>query len=296
MTKNPSPLSVAVLGTGLIGAGVARNLARKGFSVRAWNRTSDKAQALTTDGIEVFDHAADTVREADIVVTVLKDGPAVHDALAAALPGIGKGTVWLQLSTVGIEAIDALAALAEDNGLVFYDAPVQGTRQPAEQGKLVILASGPETGRSLAQSVFDAIGQRTLWVSESPGASSRLKLALNAYVFALTHGTAESLAIAKALGVDPALVVDAVTGGPLDSGYFQGKAAAMLKGDFTASFSVFNGVKDARLVLEALHGTGLYADLAHAGLVRFQRLAEAGHGDKDIAASFLGDALDRDHA
>lgn len=287
MTENKTSLSVAVLGTGLIGAAVARNLARKGFRTRAWNRTGEKARALTADGVEAFDSAADAARDADIVVTVLKDGPAVNEAIAAALPGLRKGAVWLQLSTVGDKAIDTLIRFARENGLVFYDAPVQGTRQPAEQGKLVILASGPEDGRTIAQSVFDAIGQRTLWLSEKPGASSRLKLALNAFVFALTHGTAETLAIAKALGVDPALVVEAVTGGPLDSGYFQGKAAAILKGDYTTSFSVNNGVKDARLVVEALAGTGIHTDLAAAGLARFQRAADAGHGDKDIAASFL---------
>lgn len=290
MTENNLAISVAVLGTGLIGAAVARNLAHKGFQVRAWNRTADKAQALTADGAQAFDNPADAIQNADVIVTVLKDGLAVNEAMAAALPGLRKGAIWLQLSTVGVEAIDTLVAFAEENGLVFYDAPVQGTRQPAEQGKLVILSSGPEDGRSVAQSVFDAIGQRTLWVSDRPGASSRLKLALNAYVFALTHGTAETLTIAKALGVDPALVVEAVTGGPLDSGYFQGKATAMLKGDFTASFSVANGVKDARLVVDALTGTGVQADLAAAGLARFQRVEEAGHGDKDIAASLLADA------
>ncbi len=290
MTENNPTHSVAILGTGLIGAAVARNLARKGFPVRAWNRTAEKAQALTADGVQAFDNPADAIRDADVIVTVLKDGPAVNEAMAAALPGLRKGAIWLQLSTVGVEGIDTLAAFAEENGLVFYDAPVQGTRQPAEQGKLVILASGPEERRGIAQSVFDAIGQRTLWVSDRPEASSRLKLALNAYVFALTHGTAETLAIARALGVDPALVVEAVTGGPLDSGYFQGKAAAMLNGDFTTSFSVTNGVKDARLVVDALAGTGVQADLAAAGLARFQRVAEAGHGDKDIAASFLADA------
>lgn len=289
MIDNNIAVSVAVLGTGLIGAAVARNLAHKGFHVRAWNRTAEKAQALTADGVHAFHDPVETVRDADVIVTVLKDGPAVNEAAVAALPGLRKGAIWLQLSTVGVEGIDALAAFADKNSLIFFDAPVQGTRQPAEQGKLVILASGPEKGRDIAQSVFDAIGQRTLWISDRPGASSRLKLALNAYVFALTHGTAETLAIAKELGVDPALVVDAVTGGPLDSGYFQGKAAAMLNGDFTASFSIANGVKDARLVVDALTGTGVQVDLAAAGLARFQRVAAAGHGDKDIAASFLAD-------
>ncbi|QRM32781.1 NAD(P)-dependent oxidoreductase [Microvirga sp. VF16] len=287
MADQNRALSVAVLGTGLIGAAITRNLARKGFNVRAWNRTPDKARALAADDVEPFDQPAEAVRDADVIVTVLKDGPAVTEAITAALPGLRKGILWLQLSTVGSEAIDALAAFAEKHGIVFYDAPVQGTRQPAEQGKLVILASGSEEGRKIAQSVFDAIGQRTLWVSDKPGASSRLKLALNAFVFALTHGTAETLAIAKALGVDPELVIEAVTGGPLDSGYFQGKAAAILKGDYTTSFSVNNGVKDARLVVDALAGTGVNADLAAAGLARFQRAVAIGHGDKDIAASFL---------
>lgn len=286
MSQN-TPASVAVLGTGLIGAAVARNLARKGFAVRAWNRTPEKAQALTADGVQVFSTPAEAVRDADILVTVLKDGPAVDAAVTEALPGLRQGAVWLQLSTVGLDAIARLEALATHNGLVFYDAPVLGTRQPAEQGKLVILASGPETERPLAQSVFDAIGQRTVWLSEAPGAASRLKLALNAYVFALTHATAETLAIARALGVDPAFVSEAITGGPLDSGYFQSKGAAMLTGDYTPSFTVANALKDSRLVVEALEGTGVHADLAAAGLARFQRAAEIGHADKDIAASFL---------
>ncbi|AYG64419.1 NAD(P)-dependent oxidoreductase [Rhizobium jaguaris] len=282
-----STRAVAVLGTGLIGAAVARNLARKGFEVRAWNRSAQKARALATDGVTPFEDISAAVRGATIVITVLKDGPATREVMAAALPSLDKGTVWLQLSTVGLEAIEALADFAAEKGFIFYDAPVQGTRQPAEQGKLVILASGPESERHIAQPIFDAIGQRTLWVSDTPGTSSRLKLALNAYVFALTHGTAETLAIARALGVDPAQVIEAVTGGPLDSGYFQVKSAAMLKGDFTTSFSIENGVKDAALVVEALAGTNVRADLAESGLARFQRTAKAGHGDKDIAATFL---------
>lgn len=230
------------------------------------------------------------MREASLVLTILKDGPAVQTVMDAALPAMRRDATWLQLSTVGIPAIDTLARRAAETGLTFYDSPVQGTRQPAEQGKLVILAAGPLDGRDRAQRVYDAIGQRTLWIAEEPGAASRLKLALNAFVFALTHGAAESLAIARALGVDPARVIEAVTGGPLDSGYVQAKAGAMLRGDYIPSFTVENGLKDARLVVDALAGTGLQADLARAGLARFQRACEAGHGDKDIAASFLAEA------
>ena len=119
MTENKSTHSVAVLGTGLIGAAVARNLARKGFGVRAWNRTPEKTQPLAAEGIEISTNPADAVRDADVIITVLKDGPAVNEAVAAALPGVRKGAIWLQLSTVGNDAIDTLAAFAAESGFVF---------------------------------------------------------------------------------------------------------------------------------------------------------------------------------
>lgn len=284
---NTSTTTVAVLGTGIIGAAVARNLRKQGFVVRAWNRTAQKAQALEASDVQVFGTAQEAVKGAHIVLTSLKDGPAVREALDAAAPALSKGATWIQLSTVGIDANEALAALARQHGLAFYDAPVQGTRQPAEQGQLVILASGPLEGRAVVQPVFDAIGKRTLWVSEQAGDSSRLKLALNSWAFALTHGIAESLAIAKGLGVDPALVVDVVKGGPMDSGYFQLKAAAILADDYTTSFSVANAVKDSQLVVDAARGAGVKVDAAAAGLERFRRARDAGHGDKDMAASYL---------
>lgn len=279
--------TVAVLGTGIIGGAVARNLQKNAFNVNAWNRTYEKATTLSVSGVEVFEKAEDAVRGASIVLTVLKDGPAVLEAMKAALPGLAKGTVWLQLSTVGVKANEELTAFAEQHGLEFYDAPVQGTRGPAEQGQLIIIASGGLSKREVIQPIFDAIGKRTLWVSEQSGVSSKLKLALNSWAFALTHGIAESLSIAEALGVDPALVVDVVKGGPMDSMYFQLKAASILSGDYTVSFSVANAVKDAELVVEAAKDAGVKVDAVEAGLNRFSRALQAGHGDKDMAASYL---------
>lgn len=281
------PPCVAVLGTGLIDAAVARNLARKPFRVRMWNRTAEKADALAADGPEPFARAPDSVRDADIVVTSLKDGRAVRDVMASAVQGLSRGAVWLQLSIVGIRATETLAPFAGENDHVFYDAPAHVTRQPAEQGRLVVLASGPNERCGEAQIVFDAVGQGTLWMSDALCGAGSLRRALNAFVFALTHDTAESLAIAKALGLDPALVIDAVTGGRLDSLYVQDKGGAMHQDDYTTSFSVENRLEDAGLVLEALTGAGVRADFADASLARFRRAAEAGHGGKDIAASFL---------
>jgi len=285
-----SPLALptlALLGTGVMGAPMARNLRKAGFSVHAWNRSAAKAQALAADGVQAHDTPADAVRDADIVITVLKDEPNVQEVMRAAAPSLRAGATWLQLSTVGIEGTAALAALARELGLVFYDAPVQGTRQPAEQAQLVVLASGPLERRESVQAVFDAIGKRTLWLSEQAGASSRLKLALNHWAFTMTHGLAESLALAAGLGVDPARVVEVVADGPMDSGYFQSKTRAILAGDYAASFAIVNAVKDARLVVQAAEQAGMQADVALASLSRFERALAAGHGDKDTAATYL---------
>lgn len=279
--------TVAVLGIGVLGAPIARNLHKSGFRVHAWNRSTAKAEALAADGVQAFEHIREAVREADIIVTVLNDGPSVLQAMQAASPALRPGAVWLQLSTVGIELIQQLRAWAAQQGLVFYDAPVLGTRQPAEMAQLVVLASGPQAQRDTAQAVFDAIGKKTLWLDDRPGTSSRLKLALNHYAFALNHGLAESLALAKGLDVDPAQVLAAISGGPLDSPYFQGKAGAILAGDYRSSFTVINAIKDTRLVLDAAHGAGVTLDGAQAGLQRFERALAAGHGDKDMAASHL---------
>ncbi|MFE9750085.1 NAD(P)-dependent oxidoreductase [Saccharothrix saharensis] len=291
--STPEAPVVAVLGTGTIGFPVARNLAAKGFSVRAWNRTASKAQELTEHGVVVADSPAEAVRGTDVVVTVLKDGPVVSDTIKAAEPGLREGVVWVQLSTVG-EDVGSLAAFAADRGLVFVDAPVQGTRQPAENGQLVVMAAGPQDVRPTVQPLFDAIGKRTLWVGDdgASGAASRLKLVLNTWVIALTHGVGESLALAKGLGVDPAHFVDVVTGGPMDNGYFQLKSAAVLNEDFTPSFTVDNAEKDARLVLDAAERAGVRMDSTAAGHARFARASAQGHGGQDMAAGYFASFTD----
>ncbi|MER5983983.1 NAD(P)-dependent oxidoreductase [Streptomyces sp. NPDC001787] len=282
----PSPAVVAVLGTGTMGAPIARNLARGGFVLRVWNRTRGKAEALAGDGVRVAASPAEAVAGAGVVLTVLRDGAAVREAIEAAAPA--PGTVWIQLSTVGA-AVDDLADLARERGLVLVDAPVQGTRLPAEQGQLVVLAAGDPAVRPVVQPVFDTIGSRTVWVGEdgASGAASRLKLVLNTWVLALTHGVGEALALAEGLGVDPAHFRDVVLGGPMDNGYFRSKSAAILDGDFTPSFTVDNARKDALLVLEAAERAGVRMDTVRAGAERFRRASEQGHGAEDMAAGYF---------
>lgn len=286
---------VAVLGTGIMGSAMARSLLRAGLEVRAWNRTQAKAAPLAADGATVTDTAADAVRGADVVLTMVNDQTSVAAALTAASDGVHRGQVLLQSSTVGPDGAVELAQRAADLGLVFLDAPVSGTRQPAEQGALTVFVSGPSAARGVAAPVLDAIGQRTVWVSEEPGAASRLKLVVNTWVINMVGGVAECLNLAEGLGVDPQLFLDAVKGGPLDSGYLHGKSAAVLSGDLTPSFALSTALKDTRLILDAAEQTGVRLDLTAASEARFARAEAAGHGGEDmIATYYAGRTEDRD--
>lgn len=272
-----------------MGAAMARNLCRAGLDVRVWNRTRSKAEPLAAAGARVTGTPGEAVEGADVILTMLYDGGAVADAMNAALASLSSGAVWLQSTTVGTEAITPLAGLARTHGLVFVDAPVLGTKEPAEKGLLTVLAAGPGRARDVLAPVLEAVGTKTVWVGDdgATGAATRLKLVCNSWVLALTNGTAEALALAAGLGVDPARFLDAVGGGSLDCGYLHLKAQAILTEDYTPSFSVTTAAKDARLIVEAGRAAGVRLDVAAAGGERFRRAQALGHGGDDMAASYF---------
>jgi 3-hydroxyisobutyrate dehydrogenase len=282
-------LAVAVLGTGLMGAGMARNLSAAGHEVRAWNRTAARAQPLAEAGIRVVADPAEAVRGADAVITMLLDGTAVLDVMETAAPAMRDGAVWVQSSTVGPAAQAELAVLAAEHGVLFLDAPVLGTRVVAETGQLTVLAAGPPAARPVAERVFAAIGRSTLWVGEdgAEGAASSLKLVVNSWVLAVNNAGAEALALAEGLGVDPDRFFEAIDGGPLDLPYLRTKAAAIRNNDYTPSFSVDGAWKDARLIVAAGERAGIHTDLAAAGAARLRRASALGHGAEDMAASYF---------
>ena len=275
--------TIAVLGTGVMGAPMARNLARAGHEVRAWNRSLEKAQALRDDGVDARDDPGAAANGADVVMTMLADADAVLDVARKA--GLAEGQIWWQASTIGIEGIEQCAPFAQETGAVLVDAPVLGTRLPAEEGKLVILASGPDDALDTLQPIFDAVGMRTLRLGAA-GTATRLKLAVNLWVLAVTQGTAETIAFAQSLGVDPAWVLEALEGGTLDLPYFRMKSKLMLDEDFPASFALAMAAKDARLVAEAAERHGADLPVARAVAERFTQATDAGHGDEDMAATY----------
>ena len=278
-------MKIAVLGTGLMGAPIAANLAAAGHEVRVWNRTRAKAEPLAEQGAVVADTPAEAVEGAEVVLTMLNDGPTVTATMQEAAASLPHDAIWVQASTVGVDAIDDHIALARSLGLEFVDAPVLGSVKPAQEGKLVVLASGAAELRDRVQPVFDVIGARTMWVGEA-GASSRLKLVANSWVLALTAAVGEAVSLAESSGIDPKLFLEAVSGGAMDCAYLQMKGNAIIERSFPPAFTVQNALKDALLVNEAAVRANVQLDVAQAAAARLNRAVTRGHADEDMAASY----------
>jgi len=277
---------VALLGTGIMGAAMARNLIGAGMEVRAWNRSKERAEPLAEEGAVVSEDPAEAARGADFLLTMLPDAGVVEEVVGGGvLPALADGAVWLQMSTVGEEGSERLARLAAEGGVAYVDAPVLGTKAPAEQGQLIVLASGPEDVRDRCEPVFEAVGSKTVWLGEA-GGGSRLKLVLNNWIVGLLGVLAETISFARATGVDPRKFLETIEGGPLGLPYAQIKGAMMIEEDFPTSFSTELARKDAGLVLAAAEGKGLGMVVARAAAALFDEAIETGHGEKDMAAVY----------
>jgi len=268
---------VAFLGTGAMGAPMARNLAAAGHEVRAWNRTRAHAEGL---GAVVCAMPAEAIAGAEIVVTMLADGPSTAETVDGALQ---PGAVWAQMGTVGIEWTERFADLAGAAGAEFLDAPVIGSTPAAEAGELVVFASGADEAIDRAEPVFSVVAQETHRLG-AVGAATRLKLVFNYWVLGLTALTAEVLALADGLDVGGERFLKLIEGGFADSVYAQMKGKKMLTRDWSPLFKLALGRKDLTLVLEAAAGAGIDLAVARSALEEMDRAVARGYGDGDTAA------------
>jgi 3-hydroxyisobutyrate dehydrogenase len=281
MARTQEP--VAVLGIGAMGHGMATSALRAGIPTIVWNRRPEATRDLAELGAEVADSAADAARRAAIVVTMVTDTDAVISIARdqGMLAALAPGAIWVQMSTIGIGGIERVAALVdvERPDVTLVDAPVSGSKDPAEQGQLTIFASGPDGARSRVAAVFDALGQRTIWVG-GVGAGSRLKLVNNTWLAFAAEGVAASVALARRLGLETEKVVDALGGGPLVSSWQAAKLQRIVNGEFSAQFALSLALKDVRLALQAA-GDDRFAALASLA-DEWQQVVDDGLGDQDV--------------
>ena len=281
-------LTIAFLGTGRMGFPMAANLVRAGFHLRVWNRTLSRTAELAELGAVPAATPADATRGADIVVTMLADGPAVRDTMFRPMGGLDAshaGQVWIQMSTVGVQWTRQLAKDATAFHVTYVDAPVSGSEGPAKSGDLVILASGPADVRDTLAPVFAALGKSTSWLGEA-GAGTRAKLVLNNLLVDLVEATAESLRFAASLDLDPNDMVELLQATPLGAPYTVQKARTMLAGDFRPVFALKHAVKDAGLAVDAAHDADTELALTEALLPRWRNAANTGHAEDDLSVIY----------
>jgi 3-hydroxyisobutyrate dehydrogenase len=274
---------LAVLGLGTMGAAMAGTARRAGLPLVVWNRNPAAATELAAAGAEVAPSVTDAVKQSDVVITMVTNAEAVTSIAIdqGLLRALKPGAVWAQMGTIGVEATERIAASVTDQrpDTYFVDAPVSGSKLPAEQGNLLIFASGSDDARPRVAPVFDAIGQRTVWLGPA-GYGSRMKLVNNVLLAFTAEGVANSFALAHRLGLDTASVIDAFDGGPLVSRWESGKFRRIAQGDYSEEFALALALKDVDLALSEA-GPDRFPVLA-ALSQEWNQIVDRGLGHQDI--------------
>jgi 3-hydroxyisobutyrate dehydrogenase len=274
---------VAFFGIGTMGHAMASCALRAGIPTIVWNRDPAATRDLMELGAEVAGTPADAARRAAIVVTMVTDADVVISIAQdqGMLAALARDAIWVQMSTIGVAGIERVAALAaaERPDVTLVDAPVSGSKDPAERGQLTIFASGPNEARSRLEPLFDALGQRTIWVGPV-GAGSRLKLVANAWLALAAEAVNTSVALARRLGLETETVVNALEGSPLVSPWQAAKLQRIARGDFSVQFALSLALKDVHLALQAEADDRFRA---LAGLAdEWQQVVDQGFGDRDL--------------
>ena len=284
---------VAVLGTGLMGGPMARNLAKAGYSVRAWNRSRAKAEPLAASGIAVCDNPVEAVTGAQFVITMLTDGAAVADVLFAqgAANAMQEGAILIDMSSIRPDqARDHHSRLAQ-MGIAQIDAPVSGGTRAAEAGTLAIMAGGDADTFALAKPVLEAMGRPVL-VGPS-GLGQLAKLANQAIVATMIGVVGEAMLLMEKGGGDPAKLREALKGGFADGIILQQHGERMTTGNFVPGGRSIVQLKDIDNILAAAGELDLTLPLTEMQRERFHRLChELGGSELDHSALYL-ELLDR---
>jgi 3-hydroxyisobutyrate dehydrogenase len=280
--------AVAVIGAGIMGSAMTRNLVAAGLDTRVWDRSSSATAPLAEAGAVAAASARDAVRGAGVVITMLPTADVVEAVIfdGGVADAFEDGCVWAQMGTIGVEATLSIAArlAAQRPGAMFVDAPVSGSKGPAEQGQLLILASGPDAAASALRRVFDVIGRKTVWLGQV-GRGSQVKLLVNAYMSILIEGVAETMELADRLGIGHKQLAEVIEGGPLDAPIADAKLHKMDRQEYAAEFPLEWALKDVDLAISAAGGEA--PPLLAALSTQWHAAVAAGYGRQDISAARL---------
>jgi 3-hydroxyisobutyrate dehydrogenase/2-hydroxy-3-oxopropionate reductase len=278
---------VAFLGMGRMGSRVARNIAGAGFPTTLYNRTRARAEEVAAaSGSSVADTPADAARDADVVMTMLADGPAVEALYVGddgVLAGLRAGAVAIDLSTTGPDFVRRLGDMVAGKGASLVDAPVSGSTATAESAKLMIMVGGEDADVERVRPVLEAAGSTIIHVGR-PGAGATMKLAVNAIVFGLNQSLSESLVLAERAGIERAAAYEVFASSAIAAPVVHYRREAFEHpGEVPPSFTVDLAIKDLQLILGLASEVGADVPVTER-TIEVMRDAAAAHGRDDISA------------
>lgn len=279
--------TIGFIGTGLMGAGMARSLIRKGHTVRIYNRTRAKAEEVARLGGVVVDSPAAAAEGAAFVVTMLANPEALLNVVEGEnglLAAMAPGSILIDSSTVSPPATLRVVGLLKSRGVHMLDAPVFGSKNEAEKGELGFIVGGEPAILALAQRVLDDMG-RTIYVGGN-GMGASAKLVVNLIIAGTLQAFNEGLVMANKAGIDSEAMVKIILSSRARSGIIEMKAPQILKRDFTPFFPLQLMAKDLRLISESAGALGLKLPLAATLEAIYGACLSNGLGEEDFAASF----------
>mmetsp|Transcript_25396 Transcript_25396/g.43889 ORF Transcript_25396/g.43889 Transcript_25396/m.43889 type:complete len:305 (+) Transcript_25396:158-1072(+) len=275
------------IGLGVMGKAMATNLIRKGgFSLVVWNRSTDKSAELESLGASVAKTPAEVISRCDISISMLADPRAVDHVYfgpGGILETISSGKACVDMSTVDGATSSRLHEQIRSRGGRFLAAPVSGSKQPAENGQLVIMAGGDKSLFEDIMPAFNVMGKRSFFLGAVKDAA-KMKLVVNMIMGSMMASLAEGINLSQEVGISPQDLLDILDLGAIANPMFRMKGPLMLKGEFTPAFPLQHQLKDLRLALEMAEESTLPLPVASAAHRLFELANVTGHGEQDFSA------------
>lgn len=278
--------SVAILGLGIMGSGMAKRLLDAGFPLTVFNRNQEKCAPFVANGALGASTPREAAARSQIILSMVANDDASHDIWLGndgALAGAPAGSLLIESSTLTGNWIQELAGKASERQCQFLDAPVTGTKPHAASGELVFLVGGSEEAVAAALPVFSVLGRQTVHLGPT-GSGALMKLINNFVCGVQAASFSEALSFIDAAGLDRAKAISILTGGAPGSGIVKRVADRASANDFTPNFALRWMAKDLSYALQEASAKAISLPTAASALSRFQRAIAEGHGDEDFSA------------
>ncbi|CAI0459369.1 unnamed protein product [Linum tenue] len=279
-------MEIGFLGLGIMGKAMSMNLIKKGFKVTVWNRTLSRCDELVEMGASVGETPAAVVKKCKITIAMVSDPAAALSVVFdkdGVLEEISSGKGYVDMSTVDPETSSKISEAITSKGGSFVEAPVSGSKQPAEAALLVILAAGDKALYEEAIPAFNAMGKKSFYLGPI-GNGARMKLVVNMIMGSMMNAFSEGIVLADRSGLNPSDLLDVLDLGAIATPMFKGKGPNMIKSNFSPAFPLKHQQKDMRLALALGDENAVSMPIAAAANEAFKKARSMGLGDLDFSA------------